>query len=99
MGGVVAAVYADQTSVDLQAEIETLNARIEQLQYAQEAEVGIEVAQKLDEQIRQNILDYRAALAAGRLNDAEKQGAELRAQVLKREYTNVETEDLALLIQ
>lgn len=99
VGGVVAAVYADQTSVDLQAEIETLNARIEQLQYAQEAEVGIEVAQKLDEQIRQNILDYRAALAAGRLNDAEKQGAELRAQVLKREYTNVETEDLALLIQ
>lgn len=99
VGGTVAAVYADQASVDRQTEIEALNARIEQLQYAQEAEVGVEVAQKLDTQISQNILDYRAALTAGRLNDAEKQGSQLRAQVLKRDYTNTDTTDLAVQIQ
>ena len=99
VGGTVAAVYADQTSVDRQTEIEALNARIEQLQYAQEAEVGVEVAQKLDTQIRRNILDYRAALTAGHLGDAQKQGAQLRAQVLKRDYTNTDTTDLALQIQ
>lgn len=99
VGGTVAAVYADQTSVDRQTEIEALNARIEQLQYAQEAEVGVEVAQKLDTQIRRNILDYRAALAAGHLGDAQKQGAQLRAQVLKRDYTNADTTDLTLQIQ
>ena len=53
----------------------------------QEAEDGVEVAQKLDQQIRRSVADYRAALTAGRLNDAEKRGTELRAQVLKREYT------------
>ena len=99
VGGTVAAVYADQTSVDRQTEIEALNARIEQLQYAQEAEVGVEVAQKLDTQIRRNILDYRAALTAGYLGDAQKQGAQLRAQVLKRDYTNADTTDLTLQIQ
>lgn len=99
VGGTVAAVYADQTSVDRQTEIEALNARIEQLQYAQEAEVGVEVAQKLDTQIRRNILDYRAALTAGHLGDAQKQGTQLRAQVLKRDYTNTDTTDLTLQIQ
>lgn len=99
VGGTVAAVYADQASLDIQAEIETLDARIEQLQYAQEAEVGIEVAKKLDEQISQGILDYRAALTAGRLNDAEKQGADLRAKVLKRDYTNTDMEGLDAQIQ
>ena len=99
VGGTVAAVYTDQASVDCQTEIETLNTRIEQLKYAQEAEVGIEAAQKLDAQISRSILDYRAALAAGRLNDAEKHGAQLRAQVLKRDYTNADTTDLAVQIQ
>ena len=99
VGGTVAAVYADQTSVDRQTEIEALNARIEQLQYALEAEVGVEVAQKLDTQIRRNILDYRSALTAGHLGDAQKQGAQLRAQVLKRDYTNTDTTDLILQIQ
>ena len=99
VGGTVAAVYADQTSVDRQTEIEALNARIGQLQYAREAEVGVEVAQKLDTQIRRNILDYRAALTAGHLGDAQKQGAQLRAQVLKRDYTNTDTTDLTLQIQ
>lgn len=99
VGGTVAAVYADQASVDRQTEIEALNARIEQLQYAREAEVGVEVAQKLDAQIRRNILDYRAALTAGHLGDAQKQGAQLRAQVLKRDYTNTDTADLTLRIQ
>lgn len=98
-GGTVAAVYADQASVDLQAQIEALNARMEQLRYAQEAEVGVEVAQKLDVKIRRNILDYRAALTAGHLGDAEKQGAHLRAQVLKRDYTNTDTTDLTVQIQ
>lgn len=93
-GGTVATVYSDQASLDRQKEIESLNARIEQLQYAREAAVGTEVAQKLDEQIRQSLLDYRAAVTAGRYRDAEKQGNDLRNQVLKRDYSGADTEDL-----
>lgn len=93
-GGTVAMVYSDQASLDRQKEIESLNARIEQLQYAREAAVGAEVAQKLDEQIRQNLLDYRAAVTAERYRDAEKRGNDLRNQVLKRDYSGADTENL-----
>ena len=58
VGGTVARVYADQASLDRQKEIESLNARIEQLTYIQEAEAGVEVARKLDRQISENILSY-----------------------------------------
>ena len=62
----MAAVYADQASLDRQAEIDSLDSRIEQLRYAQEAAQGVEVTQRLDSQIRQNIRDYRAALRSRR---------------------------------
>jgi len=95
----VARVYADQAALDRQKEIESLNGRIEQLTYIQEAEAGVEVARKLEQQISQNILEYRASLAAGRLNDAEKHSAELRSQVLKYDYTISDTEDVDASLQ
>ena len=97
-GGVVATVYADQASLDRQNEIASLQTRIEQLQYAQEASLGSEASLKLDAQIMQSILDYRGSLAADRLHDAEKQGSELRALVLKRDYTYSDSEDLSAQI-
>lgn len=93
-GGTIAAVYADQASLDLQKEILSLSARIEQLQYAREAALGVEATQKLDTQISRNLLDYRAAVTAERYRDAEKQGTTLRAQILKRDYSGADTEDL-----
>lgn len=94
-GGTVAAVYADQTSLDRQAEIDALTTRIEQLEYAQEAALGAEVSLKLDTQIMQSILDYRGSLAADRLVKAEEHAGKLRSLVLKRDYTYSETEDLS----
>lgn len=94
-GGTVAAVYADQASLDRQTEIDALTTRIEQLEYAQEAALGSEVSLKLDTQIMQSILDYRSSLAADRLVKAEGYGSKLRSLVLKRDYTYSETEDLS----
>ena len=94
-GGVIASVYADQASLDRQNEMETLNDRIAQLEYAQETMLGAEVTLKLDNQISRTLLDYRAALAAGRLDAAEGRGQELRSLVLKRDYTCSGTEDLS----
>lgn len=94
-GGVVAVVYADEASLDRQNELDTLRSRLEQLEFAQEAAEGAEVALKLDNQIIQNILDLRSALAADRLDRAETYGADLRSLVLKRDYTYSETEDLS----
>ena len=93
-GGTVALVYADQASLDRQREIDELSGRIEQLQFAQEASLGSEVSLKLDAQIMRSLLDYRAELAAGRLDNAEEHETELKSLVLKRDYTYSDTEDL-----
>ena len=94
-GGTVALVYADQASLDRQREIDELSGRIEQLQFAQEASLGSEVSLKLDAQIMRSLLDYRAELAAGRLDYAEEHETELKSLVLKRDYTYSDTEDLS----
>ena len=94
-GGTVALVYADQTSLDREREIDELSGRIEQLQFAQEASLGSEVSLKLDAQIMRSLLDYRAELAAGRLDNAEEHKTELKSLVLKRDYTYSDTEDLS----
>ena len=94
-GGTVALVYADQASLDRQKEMDELTSRIDQLQFAQEASVGSEVLLKLDAQIMRSLLDYRAELAAGRLDNAEEHETELKSLVLKRDYTYSDTEDLS----
>ena len=87
VGGTVASVYADQASLDRQNEIDALEARIGQLEYVQSASLSYEASAKLDNQIAQDLLAVRAALAAGRLDTVESRGSELRALVMKRDYT------------
>ena len=65
-GGVVAAVYADQATLDRQNEIDALQARIGQMQYAQEAALGSEASLKLDAQIMQKV--NRALMISLELN-------------------------------
>ncbi len=98
-GGTVASVYADQASLDRQAEIDSLESRVEQLQYAQDLALAAETTRKLDAQIVQNLLEYRRFLAADRLYDAESAALELRALVLKRDYSDGGNGDIALQLQ
>ncbi len=98
-GGQVAAVYSDQASLDRQTEMELLDGRIEQLEYAQESLLSVEASLKLDSQILQSILRYRQDLTQGRLDRAEEEGQSLRSLVLKRDYTYSGGEDLTVQIQ
>nr|WP_325213011.1 HlyD family efflux transporter periplasmic adaptor subunit [uncultured Oscillibacter sp.] len=98
-GGTVASVYADQASLDRQAEIDSLESRVEQLQYAQDLALAAETTRKLDAQISQNLLEYRRFLAADRLYDAESTALELRALVLKRDYSDAGSGDIAAELQ
>ena len=98
-GGTVAVVYADQASLDRQKETDEVNARLEQLRFAQEAALGSEVSLKLDAQIMESLLDFRAEVAADRLDKAEDHEVELKSLVLKRDYTYTDTEDLTGQIQ
>lgn len=97
-GGTVALVYADASSIQLQDQMDSLRDRIEQLEYAQAAALGTEVSLKLDSQILQGIVDLRTAIAENRLDRAEEYGKDLRSLVLKRDYTDADTEDLAAQI-
>lgn len=98
-GGTVASIYADQASLDRQAEIESLESRVEQLQYAQDLALAAETTRKLDAQIVQNLLEYRRFLVADRLYDAESAALELRALVLKRDYSDTGNGDIGLQLQ
>lgn len=98
-GGTVASVYADQASLDRQEEIDSLESRVEQLQYAQDLALAAETTRKLDAQIVQNLLEYRRFLAADRLYDAESAALELRALVLKRDYSDAGGGDADLQLQ
>lgn len=97
-GGVVALVYANEASIQLQNQMDSLRDQIEQLEYAQSAALGTEVSLKLDSQILQGIVDLRTALAEDRLDRAEEYGKDLRSLVLKRDYTDADTEDLTAQI-
>lgn len=97
-GGLVGVIYADQASLDRQEEISSLQTRIEQLRYAQEAAMGAEVSLKLDSQIAGSILELRTDLTADRLAAAEDHVANLRALVLKRDYTYTDTADVSAQI-
>ena len=98
-GGTVASIYTDQASLDRQAEIDSLESRVEQLQYAQDLALAAETTRKLDAQIVQNLLEYRRFLAADRLYDAESTALELRALVLKRDYSDAGNGDIAVQLQ
>lgn len=98
-GGTVALVYADQASLDRQDEIDTLEIKLQQLQYAQEAALGSEAALRLDAQIMQRIFSARGALAAGRLDQVEEQTDDLKSLVLRRDYTYSDTTDLDARVQ
>lgn len=87
VGGTVASVYTDQASLDRQSEIDALEARIEQLEYVRSASLSYEASAKLDSQITRDLLAVRAALAAGRLDTVASRGGELRALVMKQDYT------------
>ena len=98
-GGTVALVYADQASLDRQAEIDSLEVQLQQLQYAQEAALGSEAAVRLDAQIMQRIFAARGAMAAGRLDQVEEEAGDLKSLVLRRDYTYSDTTDLDARVQ
>lgn len=93
-GGQVARVYSDQASLDRQMEIDKLQTRLDQLNYASEAASASEAAIQLDSQIWETLLSLRRDLAADRLDAASGGVTELEALVLRREYTYTDAEEL-----
>lgn len=98
-GGKVAMIYADQASLKKQDEIESLETQVSQLQYAEEAVLSNEISLKLDSQITEGVIQLRKDLTADRLDSADSHINQLRALILKRDYTYSDNEDLESQIQ
>jgi hypothetical protein len=96
--GTVARAYADQAALNTQTETDAVARRLEQLRYAKDTAAGGEASSRMDGQIFETILQYRAALAAQRLDRAREQGAQLRTMILKRDYAPADLENLDLEI-
>ena len=98
-GGAIALIYADQASVQKQDDIDALETKISQLQYAQQAVLSDEVSLKLDSQITDGILEVRRQVTADRLDAADSPVRQVRALILKRDYTYSDNDDLESQIQ
>lgn len=80
-GGALALVYDGPEDLERQDAIDALETRLAQLRWARDAGRGA----RLDDQIRSGILERRADLVAGRLDQAEDRGADLRSLVVRRD--------------
>ncbi len=94
-GGVLATVYHSESALAQQQELDLLRAQLEQLKYAQSAAKDAETALKLDGDIREGLIELRAALSARNYSAAGTLGTELKTTVLKREYAYRGAADLS----
>lgn len=85
--GQIAVIYQDKDSLNRQDQIDKLATQISQLQYASTASADSATTLKLDNQIAQNLYAVRRAVTADRLDSADESVAQLRALVLKRDYS------------
>ena len=90
----VAVIYQDESAVARQREIESVQVRLEQLEYARESAANSEASLKLDSSIAAQIRTLHAELSADDLADAEAPIGELRTLVSKRDYTYRDSADL-----
>ncbi len=93
-GGVLATIYHSESALARQQELDLLRTQLEQLQYAQSAAKDAETALKLDGDIRDGLVELRAALGAHNFSTAASLGSELKTTVLKREYAYRGASDL-----
>lgn len=86
-GDAVALVYSDASALRTTADIRTLRAEIDQLQYALDAGTQTADTARLDEQVRAAMTSLRALCAGGDLSGLSEAALTLRTVVFRRDYT------------
>lgn len=86
-GDPVALLYSDLSALDTRQAIKTLEAEIEQLQYALASGTQATDPTKLDALVVSSIVNLRALAASGDLSSLEDSALNLRTMVFKRDYT------------
>lgn len=86
-GSAVALIYSNPSALDTRQSIRTLNAEIEQLQYALSSGTQVADSAKLDQQVVSSIVSLRSLCASGDLSTLEDSALNLRTMVFQRDYT------------
>ncbi len=86
-GDPVALIYSDPSALTTRQSIRSLQAEIEQLQYALESGSQNADAARLDAQVISSIVSLRSLAAQGDLTALEDSALNLRSMVFKRDYT------------
>lgn len=85
-GGTVALVYQSAQALEDAAALRSLEDQLQQLRSAQALTGGTQASVRLDDEVREALLDFRSALAGENLSAAGTSGETLRSAVLKRSY-------------
>ena len=100
-GSTVAMIYSDSSALETRQEIRSLEAEIEQLEYALSSGTQSVDSTKLDQQVISSIASLRSLCASGDLSSLEESVLNLRVRVFQRDYTYGDTgaaEQIAKLI-
>ena len=98
-GATLATVYGSAQALADAQELAALRTQLEQLGRAREAARDAETALRLDNEVENDIIALRAALAAGNYAALDANAAALRNTVLRREYAYHGGEDLSERIE
>ena len=98
-GDAVALLYSDPSALTTRQSIRSLEAEIQQLQYALSSGTQNADAARLDAQVINSIVALRSLAARGDLTTLEDSALNLRAMVFKRDYTYGDTNAAGQLSQ
>lgn len=98
-GDPVALLYSDPSALTTRQSIRSLEAEIQQLQYALSSGTQNADAARLDAQVISSIVALRSLAARGDLTTLEDSALNLRAMVFKRDYTYGDTNAAGQLSQ
>lgn len=98
-GDPVALLYSDPSALTTRQSIRTLEAEIEQMEYALSSETQTTGAAQLDAQVISSIAALRSLAARGDLTSLEDSALHLRSMVFKRDYAYGDTAAAGQLAQ
>ena len=87
VGQSVATVYSDADAMEVESQLDTLRARLDQINYALEVSGGSTTEVKLDSSIQAGILSMEEDLRARQYTTLERDISSLKALVIKRDYS------------
>ena len=87
VGQSVATVYSEADAMEVESQLDTLRARLDQINYALEVSGGSTTEVKLDSSIQAGILSMEEDLRARQYTTLERDISSLKALVIKRDYS------------